>query len=61
MCRRLWLLGGVCGAVVAIGLVASMWVHSLALRAVQLVALVAASGAFSVLGRRAVSLDHDLR
>jgi hypothetical protein len=51
MCRRLWLLGGVGGAVVAIGLVASMWVHSRALTAVQFVALVAAGRAFSVLGR----------
>ena len=49
------------GAIVVIGLVASMWVHSLAVTVVQFVALVAAGGALSVLGRRAVSLDPDIR
>lgn len=61
MCRRLWVLGVAGGAVVVIGLVASMWVHSLAVTVVQFVALVAAGGALSLLGRRAVSLDPDIR
>lgn len=45
------------GVIVVIGLVASMWVHSVAMTGVQFAAVVAACGAFSVLGRRAVSRE----